>query len=379
MAQLRYKSNVYYPVYKQKVVARGSVPIFSNSFGNVMNKPRKVKLVHPQVRNRLTELPPLRHDFINFKVMSGNEILLNLENSKYLRNSELVNALLELGKRKGQEKHDWEIHPYTKLAFDEVKKRIGQFTGKHLSQLCMAFDRLNYNNVDFWDKVKVEILKLLHTFNGLQLAGFLDIMVPRLEDDLEDDDIIYLDKEIEKKQKMERADNEFLQRIINIFPIHLKDFHPNVLTRVSEVCVQRDLGDDRFFKEFLFFYVEKRIVSFKIPLYIRILRVLGEKGYTSDIIFWNSFIFPRIYIEPLNQTEAHQIWEALIALRMKCPELNCEIPINYIESLLKKFELIEGFEEFEQEIQDQIREEGDLPSDVKRTISTASTLTGTNY
>ena len=41
------------------------------------------------------------HDFINFKSMTGNEILLNLSNFENLRPSELSGALLELGKREG--------------------------------------------------------------------------------------------------------------------------------------------------------------------------------------------------------------------------------------------------------------------------------------
>jgi hypothetical protein len=44
------------------------------------------------------QLTPI-HDFINFKKMSGNEIILNLDNHENLANSEFVSALLELGKR----------------------------------------------------------------------------------------------------------------------------------------------------------------------------------------------------------------------------------------------------------------------------------------
>lgn len=40
---------------------------------------------------------PLK-DFINFKKMGGNEILLNLDNADNLRNGELVSGLLELSK-----------------------------------------------------------------------------------------------------------------------------------------------------------------------------------------------------------------------------------------------------------------------------------------
>lgn len=98
------------------------------------------------------------------------------------------------------------------------------------------------------------------------------------------------------------------------------------------------------------------------------LRVLGERRYTSDTIFWNSYVFPRIYVDELNQDQANRIWESLIALKVKSPELNCTVPIDYVESLLKKFELIDGFEERSQEAKDEIKESGDLPENMSREI-----------
>lgn len=39
------------------------------------------------------------HDFINFKEMTSNEILLNLENYENFTHSELVGGLIELSTR----------------------------------------------------------------------------------------------------------------------------------------------------------------------------------------------------------------------------------------------------------------------------------------
>jgi hypothetical protein len=226
-------------------------------------------------------------------------------------------------------------------------------------------DRLNINSPEIWDLLATHIIRIIHKFDSRSLANILDIFVPALEESLQDD-VVYLDKEIAKKQKSERCDNAFLQRIVTILPIHVKKLTVPQLVRVSEVCSQRKLGDRRFYKEFLFFYVEKLIKGFNIGQYVRILRVLGDLKYTEDLIFWNEFIFPRIYMKPLSQKEAKIIWDALIALKLKCPELNCTIPI---ESLLKKYELIEGYEQFSDEIKDDMKNFGDLPQGVKNKIS----------
>lgn len=39
--------------------------------------------------------------------MSGNEILLNLDNNENLAHSELISGLIELGKRDKKGQHDW--------------------------------------------------------------------------------------------------------------------------------------------------------------------------------------------------------------------------------------------------------------------------------
>merc|ERR1719469_775152 len=69
----------------------------------------------------LTSTPTPLHDYINFKKMSGNEIILNLDNHVNLTHGELVSGLLELGKRDKQQKIDWNAHPVTMRIFDDMK------------------------------------------------------------------------------------------------------------------------------------------------------------------------------------------------------------------------------------------------------------------
>lgn len=63
---------------------------------------------------------------MNFKVMTGNEILLNMLNVKYFRNSELVNAFYEFSKRiKLPENEElsnvkWTQHPYFRRVFQRI-------------------------------------------------------------------------------------------------------------------------------------------------------------------------------------------------------------------------------------------------------------------
>lgn len=66
--------------------------------GGVDSPKVKVGVRHRNVRAHFKPQPTPIKDYINFKEMSGNEILLNLDNNENLANTELVSGLLELGK-----------------------------------------------------------------------------------------------------------------------------------------------------------------------------------------------------------------------------------------------------------------------------------------
>lgn len=128
--------HTFYPTYYGPLKDRTQhVILQSKRIGRVDGGKVKLKIRRPNIRPKTEFLPPLAKDFINFKVMSGNEILLNLENVQYFRTSELINAFMELGKRKGQEKHDWELHPYTKEGLELLKSKIPQLKADQISQL----------------------------------------------------------------------------------------------------------------------------------------------------------------------------------------------------------------------------------------------------
>lgn len=73
------------------------------------------------------------HDFMNFRYMSGNEILLNMKNAEHLRHGELCNSLYELSRRielpanKGLKEIEWEKHEFVKRALNQTIKNLCNF------------------------------------------------------------------------------------------------------------------------------------------------------------------------------------------------------------------------------------------------------------
>ena len=97
------------------------------------SKPIKVEMKKSNKRAKYQNMPVPRHDFINFKKMSGNEILLNLDNYENMRNSEIVGGLYELGKRDPGNEHDWNYHPITYKCIKYFKEQAHLFNAKHIA------------------------------------------------------------------------------------------------------------------------------------------------------------------------------------------------------------------------------------------------------
>ena len=82
--------------------------------------------------------------------MTGNEILINLDNHENLSHSEMVSGLIELGKRDPGNEHDWNFHPITYKCIRRFKERAHLFNFKHIVQMPMALDSLYIKDPEAW-------------------------------------------------------------------------------------------------------------------------------------------------------------------------------------------------------------------------------------
>lgn len=117
----------------------GELPL---SFLGANSKPKNVEVKTAYSRARFSQQPTPIHDYINFKRMSGNEIILNLENHDNFATSELLGGLLELAKRDRDFKYNWNNHPVTAHAITDLKQRIGAMNAKGVLQSAKILDGL---------------------------------------------------------------------------------------------------------------------------------------------------------------------------------------------------------------------------------------------
>ena len=102
--------------------------------------------------------------------MSGNEILLNLDNYENLANSEIVGALLELGRRDPGNEHDWNNHPITYKVIRDYKQRAHLFNFKHTVRMPIALDRLFIKDPEAWQKPAQHFIRMLHKAKARDFA-----------------------------------------------------------------------------------------------------------------------------------------------------------------------------------------------------------------
>eukprot|EP00347_Sterkiella_histriomuscorum_P012657 403367729 len=312
-------------IYGEKVKVQ-----YPQGFGDISQGPQKIVLKKRNVQVRIDKEPIPLHDYINFKKMSGNEIILNLDNVLNLRNGELVSGLCELAQRDKNKEFDWNTHPVTFRCLNELKRRATQLNHKQVIMLALLLQNLRIIDQDIWNLAATNSLKLLHKYSGSQLAQLLDLF---------DKDI--LDDEGEP-HALRKTDDTYFERIVGIIPIHIKTLRKECVTRLLEILVKKNLGSERIYRDYLLLTVEKNIMYFNTDQYSRILRALADKNYVEDSIFWNQFIFKYVHEDAKKQprefveAQARKIWDSLVYLKLKCPTLDVQPHINRVESFIPR-------------------------------------------
>lgn len=157
---------------------------------------------------RVDKQPIPLKDFIEFKKMlSGNEVLLNLDNCDNLRNGELVSGLIELSRRDKAKEFDWNAHPIVAKCITELKQRLPRMNSKNVVQAPLLLQALRITDSEAWQMASRQALRLLHKYKGRDMAMLLDLF----DADVLDDD--------GEPHLIKKADDEFFERVVGILPM----------------------------------------------------------------------------------------------------------------------------------------------------------------
>lgn len=118
-------------------------------------------------------------------------------------------------------------------------------------------------------------MRQIHLYEATNLCRILKLFFP-LKDVSDIEDSIFLEDKIRENKKQQRGSPEFLERIIAIIPIFVKDMTLEQLMLTMELCHTRKIGSERLFYDFFYHYLEKKIDQFDIKMFIKAIDILAD-------------------------------------------------------------------------------------------------------
>jgi hypothetical protein len=188
---------------------------------------------------------------------------------------------------------------------------------KNLIVTILAFDNLKIDNeIATWKRMEFSLDRHLHKLKPSQIVFLLN----------------YLNK------NPNRSTKEFLNKLLTIIPIHIESLKDEELLTLVKVCIQQDLVNERLFSYFIYPRLEQRCSRFKIVNYFRVLRLLCDLHYQEDPEFWRGHILPCIFNYDYNERTIRQLWEAVLKVKVECPNIDISKHLLLIENVIKQFD-----------------------------------------
>ncbi|CAD8096484.1 unnamed protein product [Paramecium sonneborni] len=209
-----------------------------------------------------------QNDYLNTEIMSGNEILLYLEQLDNLRINEILNSLERLHKfNKGQ--FNLIEHPWVKAALDKAFLEHNHLTKTQFIQLLNIYSNYGIETPEVWIKFEERMLKLLPNIPAKLFGECVRLFM----------------------EKSERSSDEFKKQMSLVIPVHLNKMSPQATAKAFEMVYKYNLMTDYLFFDHFHFILRKRFKWFLMeracPLMLRLLR---EANFETC-----EFLWPEVY------------------------------------------------------------------------------------
>ncbi|CAG9318460.1 unnamed protein product [Blepharisma stoltei] len=220
----------------------------------------KKRRFNPNLNIKTPVVLPPRHDFINFKQFTGNEILYHLKDADAFRDGELSCALLELGLRKGApEGYDWNTHENVKKAIAQATKKAPEYNCLVLTSLAHACSRLKINDQALWSALERNINRIIHSIKPIGMAYTFNSFI-------------------------ETGSPEFYEKLVEVAPIHIKYINGRDLLNVVRGCVKRNILAEKLFSKWIYpILLEKKKMCSPVQLEEYLQLLSKRTDFTPEI------------------------------------------------------------------------------------------------
>ena len=156
--------------------------------------------------------------------MSGNEILINLNNVENLGQQEMMAGLLELIRKDKKGLYDWNTNPITAKCIEKYTAQVRGYNAKRTIQGAMMLSMLRIRDPKAWDITSRRILFLLHKYTARDFAFILHLFdqVKDLEYG-EEEDVISPEALYQKNWKSvsDVIPENFFERVVGLLPMFI--------------------------------------------------------------------------------------------------------------------------------------------------------------
>lgn len=206
----------------------------------------------------------------------------------------MMAGLLELSRRDRAKEHNWNTNPITAKCIHVYKDKLQGYNAKRTIQGALMLQMLRIRRADVWEVTARRLLFLLHKYKARDFALLLKIFNQVKDFELFDEEDV-ISAAILKKEEIRQISaaipSNFFERVVAMLPMHVPYMTNRDLITTLEVLVKRNLGGQRLFDHYIYLKIERNVLKFTCDEYCRTVRILADKGFSQDSVFWDDFMF----------------------------------------------------------------------------------------
>lgn len=284
-----------------------------------LSVPLKHRVMYRPSKDKITPLPTSTSDILNFKRMTGNEILLNLRNAAHFRDQEVVEAFRNLYLQPNIKEHDWNNHELFQNLVQRVTKHISEFSASDIAELIRYFDRLDLKDEKFWKGVAARFTAIHPSLKGRHFAAFFVNLMKRPETD--------------EALKLELA---------KLLPRELWRFNPKETAEAFKLIVDHDMLSEHLWHNHFHLIFWRKSLWLGLPNFALIIRYMVKIDYLQELAWWNENFLPAIdyylhgaydvaVLEELNLA-LHELHDAAIEIEVDSYQKKLKERVIYLQT-----------------------------------------------
>lgn len=299
------------PEYYKKVGTLKKIDFKAKDLVFPMTVPIKFRTLYSPKKDYLRT--PKMQDWIPFQRMSGNELLLNLQNVNSFRNEEVVNFLIHLVRVPGALDVDWNDHELFQGLTNRVTKHFTAFTSDQISEILRHFKRLGIKYEPFWQLIDKRFMAMHPSLKGRNFAAFfLHLM------------------------ETESTSDELRVELCKLLPRELARFNQDDLAKAFTLVIKYDLLSEHMWHNHFHILFWRRTLWLGIKNLSIVIDGMINIDYLQELEWWNESFLPGIdyYVNTLTDASAaEQLIESLKRLEAAQPAIEVK---SYIKKLTER-------------------------------------------